>query len=154
MTQVPEPPDWLPAAEERPLATDDPQGTTVVVRRPGTAGWEYLAMHRAHEGPEYEGDWAWTPPAGSRLPGEPIDVCARRELLEEAGLVLELAPTACGTAEWVVYVAAAPPDAEVVLDAEHDRFEWVSCSLALDRCRPDLALLPLQAVVQQIRGAR
>ena len=32
-----------------------------------------------------------------------------------------------------------PPESEVVLhDHEHDRFEWVSLSEALSRCRPEL----------------
>ncbi len=133
-----------------PVSPDPPFGATVVVFRQAAAGPELLLLHRAHHGPEYEGDWAWTPPAGSRLPGEPIEMCASRELLEEAGLILDLTFTACGTAEWPVYVTEAQPDAEVVLDAEHDRFEWVACSVAFDRCRPDRALLPLQAAVKWI----
>lgn len=36
----------------KPIAAGDPRGATIVVRRPGTAGWEYLILHRAHEGPD------------------------------------------------------------------------------------------------------
>ena len=131
-----------------PISPEPPYGATVVVFRRAAAGLELLLLHRAHEGPEYEGDWAWTPPAGSRLPGEPIEACARREILEETGLDLDLEPTACGTDEWPVFMVEVLADTTVTLDAEHDRFEWVPCPVALERCRPDRALLPLKAVVR------
>ena len=133
-----------------PVSPDPPYGVTIVVFRQAADGLQLLLLHRAHEGPEYEGDWAWTPPAGSRLPGELIGVCARRELLEEAGLALDVTPTECGTAEWPVFVVEVPYDTVVTLDAEHDRFEWVACPVALERCRPDRALLPLQSTVRLI----
>jgi 8-oxo-dGTP pyrophosphatase MutT (NUDIX family) len=134
-----------------PVSPEPPYGATVVVFRQGPDGAELLMLHRTHHGPDYEGDWAWTPPAGSRLPGEPIELCARRELLEEAGLEMEIRPTTCGTAEWPVYIAEVPYDTVVTLDAEHDRYVWVSSDDALVRCRPDRALVPLQAVVRQIQ---
>jgi 8-oxo-dGTP pyrophosphatase MutT (NUDIX family) len=140
-----------PTWDGLPVSPEPPYGATVVVFRPGIDGPELLLLHRAHEGPEYEGDWAWTPPAGARLPGEPIEACARRELLEEAGLDLDVAPTACGTVEWPVFVVEVPSDTSVTLDAEHDRFEWVPCPVALERCRPDRALLPLQSAVRLIQ---
>jgi 8-oxo-dGTP pyrophosphatase MutT (NUDIX family) len=133
-----------------PISPDPPFGATIVVFRRAADGPELLLLHRAHHGPEYEGDWAWTPPAGSRLPGEPIEACARRELLEETGLALDLTPTECGTAEWCLYLAEATLDADVLLDAEHDRYEWVACSVAFDRCRPDRALLPLRSAAERI----
>ena len=133
-----------------PISPEPPFGATIVVFRPGAAGPDILMLHRAHQGPAYEGDWAWTPPAGSRFPGEPIEVCARRELLEESGLTLALTSTDCGTADWHLYVAEAPSDAEVTLDAEHDHYEWVPCAVELERCRPGLALLPLQSAVRLI----
>lgn len=136
-----------------PISREPPYGATIVVFRRAGDALELLMLHRAHHGPDYEGDWAWTPPAGSRLPGEPIEVCARRELLEESGLDLPLEPTACGTAEWSVYVAEAPADAQVTLDAEHDRYVWLPCQDALPRCRPDRAAVPLQAAVRLI-GSR
>lgn len=39
---------------------------------------EFLVLHRAHSGPDYEGDWAWTPPAVARQAGEEIDACAAK----------------------------------------------------------------------------
>jgi 8-oxo-dGTP pyrophosphatase MutT (NUDIX family) len=134
-----------------PISPVPPYGATIVVYRAGPAGLELLLLHRAHEGTEYEGDWAWTPPAGSRLPDEPIEACARRELLEEAGLDVELTATECGTDTWPVFVVEVPRDTEVTLDAEHDRFEWVPCPVALERCRPDRVLLPLQSAVRLIQ---
>ena len=133
-----------------PISREPPHGATIVVFRRAGGAIELLMLHRAHHGPEYEGDWAWTPPAGSRLPGEPIEVCARRELREESGLILDLEPTACGTVEWHVYLAEASADIQVVLDAEHDQFVWVSCEEAVGRCRPDRASVPLQAAVALI----
>jgi 8-oxo-dGTP pyrophosphatase MutT (NUDIX family) len=138
--------DGLPISDERPY------GVTVVVYRrgggspeggagaEGPAGLEVLLLHRAHHGPEYEGDWAWTPPAGSRFPGEAVETCARRELREEAGLVLEVRPMACGTDDWALYVAEAPPGVAVSLahDPEHDRYEWLPTGDAIARCRPEL----------------
>ena len=43
---------------------------------------------------------------------------------------------ATSTALVEVFVADAPPDAEVRLSAEHDRFEWVPTIEAAARCLP------------------
>ncbi|WP_405001301.1 NUDIX domain-containing protein [Geochorda subterranea] len=110
-----------------------------------------LVLHRAEHGPEYEGDWAWTPPAGSRLVGEAVLSCARRELKEETGLQLALEATPCGTGEWAVFVAKASPEAEVVLDAEHDRYEWLPATDAVKRCRPDAVSESLARAIAWIR---
>ena len=77
-----------------------------------------------------------TPPSGSRLPGEAVRACAERELAEETRLVLPLSETGLGSAEWAVYAAEAPVAADVRLDAEHDRFAWVSVEEAASRCLP------------------
>jgi predicted metal-dependent hydrolase/ADP-ribose pyrophosphatase YjhB (NUDIX family) len=125
--------------DERPIAREKPYGSSVVVWRPTHAGREYLVLHRAAAGPlEYEGDWAWTPPSGARQPGERVDDAARRELREEAGLDLPLVETGIGSDEWHVYAAEAPADTEVVLDAEHDRFRWVSPEEAARICLPPM----------------
>ena len=134
-----------------PISDEPPFGATVVVYRVRGAKTELLLLHRAHHGSDYAGDWAWTPPAGSRLPGESIDHRARRELREETGLELALELTDCGNAEWPHYTARAPLDAAVVLDAEHDRFEWVVADEAPERCLPDLSQLPLRAVVAVLK---
>jgi len=137
--------DGLPISDERPF------GATVVVYRVRDDGFELLMLHRAHHGPAYTGDWAWTPPAGARLPGEPVEDCARRELREETGLALALEASRCGTDEWWVYFAEASPEAAVVIDPEHDRFEWLPVELARARCTPELARTPLLAAIAQIR---
>src|SRR6478752_9446628 len=110
-----------------PISPEAPFGTSIIVYRRRAQGVEFLLLHRAHHGPEYEGEWAWTPPAGARLPNEPVDECARRELMEEAGLTLPLQDTGLGKESWAIYYAEAAPDQVVtLLDVEHDRFEWVT----------------------------
>jgi 8-oxo-dGTP pyrophosphatase MutT (NUDIX family) len=139
-----------------PVSDALPHGATVVVFRRAAAGLELLLLHRAHSGPDYEGDWAWTPPAGARLPGEPVGACARRELWEETGLRLDVTPTDCGTEEWRVYVTEAPPGASVTLEheREHDRYEWVPARVAFVRCRPQQVCRALKAAVDVMsRGA-
>ena len=119
-----------------PIADDDPRFVTIVVWRRGAAGREYLLLHRAHEGPHSAGDWAWTNPAGARQPGEDPLEAARRELREEAGLELDLRPLDHDRGELGLFVAEAPADAEVVLDHEHDAFEWADVDEARRRCLP------------------
>jgi SAM-dependent methyltransferase/8-oxo-dGTP pyrophosphatase MutT (NUDIX family) len=136
----------------QPVSDAPPFGATIVVFRRQGAATEVLLLHRAHHGPDYAGEWAWTPPAGARLPGEPIEVCAQRELREETGLDLPLQPTECGSAEWPHYLAEAPGDAAIRLDVEHDRFEWAAADEAPLRCLPDLTRLPLRAAIERIQG--
>lgn len=138
-----------------PVADDWPHGATVVVWRRRADGdeIELLLLHRAHHGPDYAGDWAWTPPAGSRFPGEAVDACAARELHEEAGLALPM--TRFERAEnWATYLAEAPADAVVTLhDAEHDRFQWVGVETALALVKPDLVRETVEYAVSLVRGA-
>jgi 8-oxo-dGTP pyrophosphatase MutT (NUDIX family) len=118
-------------------ATGKPYGCSVIVWRAGEQGREYLILHRLTvRGAEYEGDWAWTPPSGSRNPDEHPDVTARRELQEETGLDLVITPTGLGTTEWAVYTAEAPRNAAVVLSKEHDRFRWMAAEEAERLCLP------------------
>ena len=121
--------DGLPVTDERPF------GACVCVWRERAGRREWLLLHRAHHGAEYEGDWAWTPPTGARLPGEALESCAARELREETGLELPLRLVHTAN-DWSYWLARAPADADVVLDREHDRYEWVSLEDALRRCRP------------------
>ena len=126
-----------------PVAQDHPQGAMVVVRRrgagPGT-GAEYLLLHRAHHGPAYEGDWAWTPPSGARLPGEPVLAGAARELGEEAGITAARLLPVDLSGVWAVFAAGVPAGTEVRLDAEHDRFEWLEAAEVERRCLPGVVL--------------
>ncbi len=46
--------------------------------------------------------------------------------MEEQQLSLALTPTDCGSSDWPVNLAEAPFEARVVLDDEHDQFEWVT----------------------------
>jgi 8-oxo-dGTP pyrophosphatase MutT (NUDIX family)/RimJ/RimL family protein N-acetyltransferase len=120
-----------------PVAPDEPNGAAILVRRTGTG--EYLILHRAHRGPGYEGDWAWTPPSGSRLPGEPVLAAALRELAEETGLQVDAAdlhPLDLSGA-WAHFGLDVTSSAQPRLDAEHDRFEWLSAAEAIARCSPD-----------------
>ena len=126
---------WV-TADGHPVSREPPHGVTIVVSRAGAHGREWLLLHRAHEGPDYEGEWAWGPPAGARHPGEAVDACARRELEEETGLSLPCRPTTFGDDEWAVYAAEAPADAAVVLSSEHDAFAWLPADAAATRCLP------------------
>jgi 8-oxo-dGTP pyrophosphatase MutT (NUDIX family) len=132
------------------ISEEPPHGITVVVLRPGTRGVEFLILHREPAGsggkaepagsggkaePAGSGDWAWAPPARVRLPGEPVDACARRELEETTGLTLPLRRVPLEPA-WAAFWAQAPIDAEIRLSREHDRFDWVDLDEAVERCRP------------------
>jgi 8-oxo-dGTP pyrophosphatase MutT (NUDIX family) len=119
--------------DDLPVSSEKPYGVTVVVRR----GVDVLLLHRAHEGPGYDGDWAWTPPSGARLPGESPEECARRELREEAGLDLALHRVPSANDDWTLWVADAPVDAEVTLDDEHDAYRWLPPDEAAALCKPD-----------------
>ncbi len=119
-----------------PVAPDEPMGAAIVVRRSGSG--EYLILHRAHHGPGYAGDWAWTPPSGSRLPGEPVLAAARRELAEETGLQVDAADLRAldMSGAWAHFGLDVPAGAQPRLDAEHDRFEWLAAAAAIARCQP------------------
>lgn len=121
-----------------PISPDPPYGTAIVVFQRAEEGFLYLVLHRQGGGPDFAGDWAWGPPAGCRLPGEPVERCASRELEEETGLKLPCTPTYVGGDEWYVYYTEAPLGVSVALSAEHDRFEWLPAREAAARCLPPL----------------
>ena len=132
------------------VSSDPPSGASVVVYRRADRSVEYLLLHRAHSGPRFEGDWAWTPPSGARQPGEDIVECARRELLEETGLCLDITRTNAGDTGWVVFAAEAPADAEITLDAEHDRYGWLTLDEALARTAPARPQMFLRSASHEI----
>jgi 8-oxo-dGTP pyrophosphatase MutT (NUDIX family) len=144
------------SADGLPIAGDEPMGASVVVWRRRDDDLEVLLLHRAHEGPDYEGDWAWTVPAGARFPGEPVEECAQRELHEEAGIEAQPVPTGCGPDGWPVFVLEVDDNVEVrVDDMEHDRHAWVSAEEAIDRCLPSVVSDGIACALQVIRsGAR
>lgn len=121
-----------------PVARDRPHGATIVVASRAAEGWRYLFLHRTHHGgPAREGDWAWTPPTGSRKPGEDITACAIRELHEEIGMHASPHPVAVDGVDWAVFVLEVPWQTAVRVDGlEHDRFEWLDFVEAQRRCLP------------------
>jgi 8-oxo-dGTP diphosphatase len=124
-----------------PVASEHPTAVAIVTWRRGESGTEFLLLHRlAPGGPEYEGDWAWTPPAGARQPGERPEAAAVRELEEETGLAMPLTPLPEETASESValFVAEVQGGMEVVLDHEHDRFVWLPLDEALPKCMPSV----------------
>jgi 8-oxo-dGTP pyrophosphatase MutT (NUDIX family) len=131
--------DGLPVARERPYAA------CVVVWRAGAGSREFLVLHRAHFGPEFAGDWAWTPPSGARQPGEAPAVAAARELREETGLELALVRIDSPDPDVALYLAEAPADAEVVIDAEHDAHRWLPLDEAAGLCLPPTVAEGLRA---------
>ncbi|RII11930.1 dihydroneopterin triphosphate pyrophosphatase [Streptomyces sp. YIM 130001] len=138
-----------------PINPEPPYGSTVVVRTKSPDGTRYLLLHRAHEGPDFEGDWAWTPPAGARQPGEDVREGAVRELAEEAGphlaaLASTLRPLPSTQANWAQFLLDAPWGTPVELvDPEHDRWEWVPLAEGLRRCRPERVADSLRLAAEQ-----
>jgi predicted metal-dependent hydrolase/8-oxo-dGTP pyrophosphatase MutT (NUDIX family) len=134
-------------------ATEQPYGCSVIVWRAGEKGREYLILHRRTDrGPDYEGDWAWTPPSGARDPDEDADATAKRELREEAGLELPITRSGVGDEGWRVYTAQAPQNAEVSLNEEHDRYRWVSVDEAERLCLPAMVGRSIRAVEARLRS--
>jgi 8-oxo-dGTP pyrophosphatase MutT (NUDIX family) len=121
-----------------PVSPEPPYGATIVVASLAPGGWRFALLHRARHGPDYAGDWAWTPPAGSRKPGEDLAACAARELAEETGLAGEPRPVRTEDADdWALYTLEVPWGTALALDGtEHDKIEWVSRAEALRRIRP------------------
>jgi 8-oxo-dGTP pyrophosphatase MutT (NUDIX family) len=121
-----------------PVSRERPHGAMIVVASEAPDSRRFLVLHRAHRGRDYDGDWAWTPPSGSRKPGEQVTACARRELREEAGLDANPRPVIVSDVDWALFVLEVPwPTAITVDGLEHDRFEWLSYAESRRRMRPD-----------------
>ncbi len=126
----------------------------IVVYRCRAGAAEFLLLHRRHHGPDYEGDWAWGPPSGSRYPGESIACCATRELEEETALCLTPLPAAGGSVEWPAYVVEVPPETAVSLSPEHDRFNWLPMDKAAALVAPADVRESFLAVAEMVSGCR
>ena len=125
-----------------PVSPEPPYGATIIVRRQGDLEHRYLLLHRSGAGDQ--GEWAWTPPSGARLPSEPINECAKRELLEETALVIEPTFVDIGTEDWPVYLVEVRRECQITLSPEHDRFEWVTIDQAFARCKPERVAAPFR----------
>jgi 8-oxo-dGTP pyrophosphatase MutT (NUDIX family) len=131
-----EPPDqtW----DVHPISSTPPYGAMIVVYRGSGARRVFLLLHRKHQGPDYEGPWAWGPPSGARYPEEDIDRCAERELLEETGLEGKPRPLQGSGEDWPTYVLEAAHDTQPRLSEEHDRWCWVTAEKAISRIEPQV----------------
>ena len=56
--------------DSKSVSNEPPFGASIIVYRISASSLEFLILHRAHKGVDFEGDWAWTPPAGARFPKE------------------------------------------------------------------------------------
>jgi 8-oxo-dGTP pyrophosphatase MutT (NUDIX family) len=129
--------DMQTTYDGEPIAQDPPHGAATVVTCQTPEGTRYLILHRAHQGPEFEGDWAWTPPSGCRKPGEDVTAGAVRELLEETGLRATPRAVLIEDTAWAVFHLEVAHETEITLDGEHDRYAWVDYAEALRRCGPE-----------------
>ena len=132
------------------IAPEPPFGAAVIVYRRVAGTTEYLLMHRSTHPSDSDGDWAWTPPAGHRLQGEDVAACAARELLEETRLSVPLRATDLGNEVCPVFVAEVDPTTEVVIDAEHDSFRWVTLDEVLRLSRPVGVAIPFEALAKEL----
>jgi 8-oxo-dGTP pyrophosphatase MutT (NUDIX family) len=138
-------------AGERITPTPPYGGTVVVYRRAGPR-WEYLLLHRSHNGPAYGGDWAWTSPSGSRWPDEDFEECAARELFEETGLRLMLRSMNTESGAWLVYGAESSETDAIHLSPEHDRFVWLPLDQALNLVTPAEPRIQLERAARLIES--
>ena len=112
----------------------------VVVFRRAARGWLTLALQRSAQ---TRCPGAWEMVHGKVEPGESLPQAARRELLEETGLVPELLLSVTMHQFYLVpkdtvqlaavFAAVVPPDAPVALGDEHAKHAWLTPSQARRR---------------------
>lgn len=142
-----------PPDEARPYARSVRTGVEVAIFVTRRGGSEVLIVHRS---PKQGGYWHVV--AGGVEPGEAIVAAAERELLEETGLVAQVAeglevteyvyaltaePAArrdlydpsVAQVEVTCFRVAAPDDWEPSLDWEHDGHRWCTPEEAFDSLR-------------------
>ena len=132
-----------------PISPEPPTGAMIVVYRRDSGQPTFLLLHRKMFGPDFVGDWAWGPPSGARYPGEDIDACAARELMEETGLSLSLIQVCGDAANWYVYLAETDYT-EPRLSNEHDRFDWLPYDEAASRIAPEIVRTEFASAVSQL----
>jgi 8-oxo-dGTP pyrophosphatase MutT (NUDIX family) len=133
-----------------PIAQVPPFGVSIIVFARRAESIVFLLLHRAHLGAGYEGEWAWGPPSGARLPGERVEACATRELREECGLEIAIRPTAYGNTEWSVYVGEVPQPCAVALSAEHDRHVWANIEEVRCKVMPEMVAQTFESVLSSV----
>jgi 8-oxo-dGTP pyrophosphatase MutT (NUDIX family) len=131
------------------VSSERPHGAMVVVYRDADSSTEVLLFHRA--GLTDSGDWAWTPPSGARFPGEELTACSERELLEETGIVANVIPVFVDDVDWALYAARVESGLTLLLNDEHDRFDWVPANEAIERCLPTVVRNGLSSVLATVQ---
>ena len=147
-----------------------PEEALVVVHRPGADGVAFLLLERS---PERQGYWHVV--AGALEEGEDAGRAARRELREETGLDVEVAPLgrvyAYALADEppevrerfepdvteiavTAFVAAAPPGWEPTLDDEHVAYRWCSEEDAVALLRYPEPQDAIRRAARSLAGAR
>ena len=112
------------------------EAVAVVILRCRQDQVQVLLMRRVHQP-----HGVWCQVAGGIEAGETAWQTALREVKEETGLILSeiwtadfceqfYEPAKNRIAMLPVFVGVVPPEAEVVLNAEHDAYRWVSCQEA------------------------
>jgi 8-oxo-dGTP pyrophosphatase MutT (NUDIX family) len=138
------------ATEERPYNTYGIAAFVYVLRAD-----QVLMLRRAAGA----GPGLWAPPGGTREHGEHPEVAARRELLEETGLVpsspLELIDVQpmlnIYGMDWLhCFYACECATGEVVLNAEHSEFRWVDPVTSLERSRNSGLMEALEEIPDQL----